>query len=51
MLFRSRAVVARTVKGKGLSFAENNVTWHDNALSEETYRQAVRELAALERGA
>ena len=48
---RPRAVVARTVKGKGLSFAENNVTWHDNALSEEIYRQAVRELAALERGA
>ena len=48
---RPRAVVARTVKGKGLSFAENNVTWHDNALSEETYRQAIRELAALERGA
>ena len=43
---RPRAVVARTVKGKGLSFAEMCAEWHDKALTEELYRKAVRELDA-----
>ena len=37
---RPRAVLAHTTKGKGLSFAENCVEWHDN----ELYARAVREL-------
>lgn len=45
---RPRAVIARTVKGKGLSFAEGNVLWHDIALTDEYYERAMRELDARE---
>ena len=45
---RPRAVVARTVKGRGLSFAEMCAEWHDKALTEELYQRAVRELDARE---
>lgn len=43
------AVIARTVKGKGLSFAENDVKWHDRCLDEDGYRRATSELDAAER--
>lgn len=39
------AIIAHTVKGKGLSFAENVVSYHNGMLTEETYRQALEELA------
>ena len=39
------AVIAHTVKGKGLSFAENVTSYHNSALTAETYRQALEELA------
>lgn len=38
-------IIAHTVKGKGLSFAENVVGCHNVALNEETYRQAIAELS------
>lgn len=38
-------IVANTVKGKGLSFAEGQVGYHNGMLTEETYRQAMAELA------
>jgi len=38
-------IIANTVKGKGLSFAENNVAFHNGTLTEETYKQAMQELA------
>ena len=37
-------IVANTVKGKGVSFAENVVKYHNGALTEETYQQALDEL-------
>lgn len=45
---RPRAVIARTVKGRGLSFAEGNAQWHDKALDPKLYRQACAELDARE---
>ena len=45
---RPRAVVARTRKGHGLSFAEGHAEWHDKALTEGLYQQAMRELDARE---
>jgi transketolase len=39
-------IVARTVKGKGFSFAENNAAFHNAVLSEEQYRKALSELEA-----
>lgn len=37
-------IVAETVKGKGVSFMENQAGWHGMAPSKEQYDQAVREL-------
>ena len=37
-------LIARTVKGKGVSFMENQVGWHGNAPSTEQAEQAIREL-------
>ncbi|WP_431821056.1 transketolase [Burkholderia sp. F1] len=48
---RPRAVVAHTVKGKGVSFMENNNEWHHNRLTKASYEQAVAELDALDAGA
>lgn len=41
------AVIATTVKGKGVSFMENNVDWHGKAPNAE---QAAQALAELEEG-
>ena len=38
------AVIAHTVKGKGVSFMENNKSWHHGVMTEEQYHQAVAEL-------
>lgn len=42
---RPTVVIAKTVKGKGLSFSENTNTWHYGHLSDELKDQALRELA------
>ena len=39
-------IVAKSVKGKGVSFMENQVSWHGNAPSDEQYEQAVAEIRA-----
>lgn len=41
------AIIAKTVKGKGISFMENVVKWHGVAPNTEEYEQAMAE---LERG-
>lgn len=41
---RPVAIIAHTTKGKGVSFAEDNVDWHDHALSDELYLQAMEEI-------
>lgn len=38
------AIIAKTVKGKGVSFMENQVGWHGKAPSEEQYKQSMEEL-------
>ncbi|HOF18761.1 MAG TPA: transketolase [Phycisphaerae bacterium] len=48
---RPQAVVARTVKGKGVSFMEGQSAWHGKPISDEDYRIAKRELAGAEGGA
>lgn len=37
-------IIADTVKGKGISFAENVVSFHNSGLSKEQYEQALKEL-------
>ena len=43
---RPRALVAHTVKGKGVRFMEGDNRWHYTRLTAETYAAAVRELDA-----
>ena len=38
------AIIAHTVKGKGVSFMENNVGWHGKAPSADEYKIAMEEL-------
>ena len=38
------AIVAKTVKGKGVSFMENQVGWHGVAPNDEQYAEAMKEL-------
>ncbi len=39
-----RVVVARTIKGRGVSFMENKLEWHYLPMTESQYRQAEREV-------
>lgn len=40
------AVIMNSVKGKNVSFMENNASWHGSAPNEEQYNQAISELDA-----
>lgn len=40
------AIIAKTVKGKGVYFMENQVGWHGSAPNDEQYGQAMSELKA-----
>lgn len=40
------AIVQKTVKGKGVSFMENQVSWHGTAPKAEQYEAAMAELSA-----
>ena len=37
-------IVMKSIKGKGVSFMENNVSWHGSAPNKEQYEQAVAEI-------
>jgi transketolase len=41
---RPSALIAHTIKGKGVSFAENTWVWHSNTVTEDIYRRALEEL-------
>ncbi|MDD7771124.1 transketolase [Suipraeoptans intestinalis] len=41
---RPTAIVAKTVKGKGVSFMENKAAWHGSAPNQEQYEAAMAEL-------
>lgn len=45
------AVIAHTVKGKGVSYMEGNYTWHSKVPNDEEFAQAMRELGEVEGGA
>ena len=42
------AIVMKTVKGKGISYMENQVGWHGKAPNDEEYAIAVKELEEAE---
>ena len=37
-------IIAKTIKGKGVSYMENNASWHGKAPNEEEYKKAIDEL-------
>ena len=41
-------IIAHTIKGKGVSYMENNYAWHGAAPNKEQYEQAMKELGGLE---
>lgn len=41
------AIIANTIKGKGVSFMENEASWHGKAPNEEQYKQAMEELGGV----
>jgi len=43
-------ILARTVKGKGVSFMENKAGWHGKAPGKDEYEQALSELASAKGG-
>ena len=44
---RPSALIAHTVKGKGVSFAEDTYLWHSNSVDDEVLARALAELGAL----
>lgn len=40
------AIIAKSIKGKGVSFMENNAGWHGSAPNDEQYDEAIKELDA-----
>lgn len=42
---RPRVIIARTIKGKGVSYMENNSEWHHKFLSRELFDSAMTEIA------
>jgi transketolase len=41
---RPSAIIAHTVKGKGVSFAENTYLWHSNSVDDDVHAKAISEL-------
>ncbi len=41
---RPSAIIAHTVKGKGVSFAEDTYLWHSNNVNDDIYNKAITEL-------
>ena len=37
-------IIANTIKGKGISFMENNIIWHYRDPQGEDYENAIKEL-------
>lgn len=40
-------IIAKTIKGKGISFMENELLWHYRDPQAEFYEQTVKELEAV----
>ena len=44
---RPTAIIAKTTKGKGVSFMENQVAWHGVAPNDEQYKVAMEDLERI----
>ena len=43
---KPKVIIAKTIKGKGFSFSEDNNEWHHKVLSKSMYDQAINELSS-----
>lgn len=41
---KPRCVIAKTIKGKGVSFMENKKEWHHGSINQEQYELAIKEV-------
>ena len=41
---KPNAIIANTIKGCGISFIENEISWHHKVPTDEEYRNAIKEL-------
>ncbi|MEI7993894.1 MAG: transketolase [Methylococcaceae bacterium] len=41
---KPKVVIAKTIKGKGVSFMENNNAWHYSRLNDDLYANAIKEI-------
>ncbi len=41
-------IIMKTIKGKGVSYMENNAAWHGSAPNAEQYEQAIKELGGAD---
>jgi transketolase len=41
---KPKALIAKTIKGKGFSFSENNNSWHHSVLTKSLYEKALSEI-------
>src|SRR5207253_6289697 len=39
------AVIARTIKGKGVSYMEHDYNWHSKVMTDEEYARAIADIA------
>lgn len=46
---KPKIIIANTIKGKGVSFMEENNDWHHNRLSDKLYEEAIAELELEEK--
>ena len=46
---KPQMIIAKTIKGKGVSFLENKEGWHGKALSPEQLEEAVKELGKVDK--
>ena len=45
---RPTAIIAKSVKGKGVSFMENEAGWHGKGPSDEEFEKAMEELGRID---
>ncbi|MFZ7134501.1 MAG: transketolase [Eubacteriales bacterium] len=43
-------IIAHTIKGRGISFMENNNMWHQHTLTIEQYQRCIKELSEISEG-
>ena len=46
---RPSAIIAETIKGKGISFMEDKAKWHHGSLNEVRYNKALKELGGYDK--